>query len=251
MSMAKKIKNVPALLFVVGAGMAATPAHAILVSGSWDPAFGSAFPNLGWRGEVTYDVPQVCFTQSATTITSGTTGPCSLANITLKGAKVDFYSVSAGVGAPTLGSLNWTNPGVPSINSMFFSGGLLTGATTGTFAALVGPTMSAFPKVDDFYWALDFDAGVTPGTAVSRLAYGTLECDSKEGCGEGDAGRYRFSSKGTSVVECEFEIKGWNTGGEAVVRFAPVGQVSEPATFALALAGLSFIGIGARRRRHT
>ena len=49
------------------AAAAAGPAQAVYVVGNWDPAYGSPFGNLGWRGVVKADVPASCLAQAAGT----------------------------------------------------------------------------------------------------------------------------------------------------------------------------------------
>jgi len=53
-----------ALMFAAGLAFSA-PSQAIIIVGAWDPAFGSAFPELGWRGEAKFFVPDACLAESA------------------------------------------------------------------------------------------------------------------------------------------------------------------------------------------
>ena len=41
-----------------------SPCNAVIVIGKWDPSFGPAFPDLGWRGEATFFVPDACLAKS-------------------------------------------------------------------------------------------------------------------------------------------------------------------------------------------
>ena len=51
-----------AMLFLSLAAMA--PARAAVIVGTFDPGFGGAFTNLGWRGSITLQVPDYCFTSA-------------------------------------------------------------------------------------------------------------------------------------------------------------------------------------------
>lgn len=69
----------------------ALPAHAVLYTGSWDPSFGSAFPDLGWRGEATFFVPDACLSLDGWV---QNTDSCSASQMQLVSAEVGFYSLS-------------------------------------------------------------------------------------------------------------------------------------------------------------
>ena len=45
-------------------------AQAAIYTGNWDPAFGSFFPDLGWKATATFDVPGRDAWPSATRATS-------------------------------------------------------------------------------------------------------------------------------------------------------------------------------------
>lgn len=74
------------LTFVVCA-----PSHAIYVVGKWDPAYGSPFTNLGWRGEVKVDVPAACLAQPGP---AGYPVAGLCAPVTVVDATVEFYDTT-------------------------------------------------------------------------------------------------------------------------------------------------------------
>jgi hypothetical protein len=57
---AQKVKLGAAVLAAAAALSIAVPAQAAIFQGDWDPAFGSDFPDLGWRGEVDVFIPNAC-----------------------------------------------------------------------------------------------------------------------------------------------------------------------------------------------
>ena len=57
-NIAKKLGGV----FVAATALMAGQAHGASFVGSWDPAFGSPFYNLGWEGTVQFTVPDQCLT---------------------------------------------------------------------------------------------------------------------------------------------------------------------------------------------
>lgn len=87
--LAKKVKLVAAAFTAVTAVVCTAPAQAALYQGSWDPAFGSAFPDLGWRGEATFFIPDACVDRSGLVFNFG---ECS--GMEISGAEVEFYSLS-------------------------------------------------------------------------------------------------------------------------------------------------------------
>ncbi len=91
LGLAGKLMRARATLLVV-AGLAFTaPAQAAIYSGAWDPAFGSAFPDLGWRGEARFFVPDACRTESGFVFNFE---PCSNLGMKILSAEVEFYKLS-------------------------------------------------------------------------------------------------------------------------------------------------------------
>lgn len=71
--------------------MAAVPAQAAIYVGDWDPAFGSDFPDLGWRGEATFLVPDACLATDGWVLNGNA---CSGFGMQLLSAEVEFYRLS-------------------------------------------------------------------------------------------------------------------------------------------------------------
>ena len=94
------LKRVSAAAGVASLVAFAGQANAASYVGSWDPAFGLDFPNLGWRGEAYFEIPKECLASDGIYTNFS---PCASANGGLKitGAKVDFYSVGS---PPAIGS---------------------------------------------------------------------------------------------------------------------------------------------------
>ena len=84
------VRGLLALALVVGV-TAVAPARAVTYVGQWDPAFGSDFPDLGWRGEVSFFVPNACL---ALTGFVSNANACSGFDMKFLGAEVEFYKVS-------------------------------------------------------------------------------------------------------------------------------------------------------------
>jgi len=79
-----------ALMFAAGLAFSA-PSKAIIVVGAWDPAFGSAFPELGWRGEAKFFVPDACLGESGLVFNFES---CSGGTMKVLSASVEFYKLS-------------------------------------------------------------------------------------------------------------------------------------------------------------
>lgn len=67
------------------------PAQGAIFTGAWDPAFGPAFPDLGWRGEAQFFIPDACLALSGLILN---TDPCSVSSMQILSAEVEFYRVS-------------------------------------------------------------------------------------------------------------------------------------------------------------
>lgn len=75
-----------------------TSAQAGFVRGSWDPAFGPAFPALGFGGTAEIFVPDACFTASLSNPAGTRIGDgagCSLGGMFLVNARVTLYDLAA------------------------------------------------------------------------------------------------------------------------------------------------------------
>ena len=114
----------------------APSAQAIQYTGAWDPSFGSAFPDLGWRGEATFFVPDACLSQSGWVFNFDS---CSSNGMKLVSAEVEFYRLSD----PTNTAFHETllfDVASPWVLSMKLENGLLTGVL-GTFNYFVPSTL--------------------------------------------------------------------------------------------------------------
>jgi hypothetical protein len=65
-------------------------AHAALIVGRWDPAFGAPYSNLGWRGSLTADIPDSCagFSLRGTNLLL----PLNCPSMNVLAADVEFYN---------------------------------------------------------------------------------------------------------------------------------------------------------------
>jgi hypothetical protein len=105
-----------------------TPARAISVIGKWDPSFGAAFPDLGWRGEATFLVPDACLGESGWVLNSDS---CSAFGMKIISAEVEFYKLSDPTNSAFQETLMFSTPS-SAVVSMELNGGLLEGVY-GTF----------------------------------------------------------------------------------------------------------------------
>lgn len=205
------------LLIALGGGAA----QAAIYVGTWDPAYGAPFTNLGWRGSAQYYVPNYC--EPPGTLDISNVADCGGAAAVVS-ASVELYDVAA-VGQPTLDTLVFT-PASLVVGTLRYVSGQLTELTTG-FSDLVGPVadLSAFgvsPTTDFF---LDFTL------AGPRLGWYETECNVNI---DGFAG--------PQDVQCG----GSNDGVNFPPRFA-ITEVPEPA--ALWLAGSALLALVPTRRR--
>lgn len=109
-------------------------AQAGLYTGKWDPAFGAAFPDLGWRGEATFFVPDACLANEGFVFNSGSCSGMALVN-----AEVEFYKLSAPGDAAFQETLLFSAPSTLVIG-MTISDGMLAGVL-GTFGYYVDSTL--------------------------------------------------------------------------------------------------------------
>jgi hypothetical protein len=87
----RKLKQALAALLVAAGFACALPSHAVIYIGAWDPAFGAAFPELGWRGEAKFLVPDACLAESGWVFNFES---CSGGEMKVLSAEVEFYKLS-------------------------------------------------------------------------------------------------------------------------------------------------------------
>jgi len=123
--------------FLVAAGLACVaPAHGATYHGSWDPAFGSAFPDLGWRGEATFFVPDACLAESGWVFNFES---CSNGAMKVLNAEVDFFKLSDPTNPAFQETLEFADP-TSLVERMRIENGTLTGLFA-TFDYFVASTL--------------------------------------------------------------------------------------------------------------
>jgi hypothetical protein len=137
LGLAEKLKRAHATL-LVAAGLACTaPVQAAIYQGAWDPAFGPAFADLGWRGEARFFVPNACLAESGLVFNSDS---CSNFGMKILSAEVEFYKLSDPTNPAFQETLSFNVPS-PFVDSMKIENGSLTGLF-GTFNYFVPSTLA-------------------------------------------------------------------------------------------------------------
>lgn len=208
--------SIGAAIFVLGAVAGVGSAQAAVYSGSWDPAYGSFFPSLGWKAAATFDIPASCLSQPNGTYND--VGNC--AGFSVLSANVSFYNVAAP--GTILESFNLGT--TVDINGLVIAGGQLVGINTGYFGAFV-PSAGSLPIAGGGTYA--FSLILFNGT-LAQLVY-TNPTTASPLCLQPTAGVCGFSANA------------------AVGTITPA--IPEPQTYALLLAGIGAVGWVARRRR--
>lgn len=228
--LAKKLKHASAMV-----GMAATlvfsgQAHAVQFVGEWDPAFGSPFTELGWRGEATFEIPAACLSLNGNVWNND---PCSANGMKILSAEVEFYDLDTP--SVTAETLFFDIPST-TVLSMTVTGGVLSGVN-GLFPYF-RPSNLAIAGHSDFQ--LSF-VDLTPGLAAifgqpedpfALLAYILPSCD------HGFLFCKAFGKAGFSDVQTA-------GGGDTFLTFR---AVPEPGSLALMLPALGLLALVRRRK---
>ena len=203
------------LLSAAAALGSAGSAQAALYTGKWDPAYGGIFPDLGWEASALFDVPASCLA-IGTGNNIPISGPC--AGFDVLSAEVSFYNVAS---PGTILNSYALDPNV-IVNGINLVGGHLAGIDTGFF---------------DFFVSELAIAG-SGQYGFSLILFG------------GTQAQLIFANPPQTSPGCALlPVPGANCGISANAANGVFMPVSEPETLALMLAGLSGIGLVARRRR--
>lgn len=193
------------------------PSQAALVQGDWDPPYGAPFPDLGWRGTATIEVPLACLALSGTVVNDGSLCPLMTPVIAL----VEFFDLADPI--PTAETLDFG--GSVAVDRIFVSSGAVTAFALDSTALVIStsPLAVTSPAPGEqarFGLSIDFEDGLT--VAVLRW-----ETNPAAGGGQND-----------SAFPAHVRI----------TQLTGPSPVSVPATLALAVAGLALLGATRRRR---
>jgi len=200
------------------------PVQAAVYRGSFDPAYGPAYPTIGYRGFATFNVPNACLVGSfpntpGFTKVIDSSDPCALGAMSLVAAEVDFYLLSD-VSKTTIEALVFAPPGYTPdpVSAAYISHNPSTGLNevTGIDAVLFGPRAST--TLGGHLVEMAFN-----NTAVSLIDYAP--------------GGPRNASNPATFQEFK-----------DVTPTTTTSTVPEPATVGLVLAGLAAAGLMGRRR---
>jgi len=113
----------------LGLGLGAVgSSQAILITGAWDPVYGAPFDQgpevLGWRGTVTFDVPDACVVAGLVTTTT-------CAGMRLEEAQVVFYDVATDA---TVDTLDYESGDLGFFSILFGGAGQVLSLTSDFFA---------------------------------------------------------------------------------------------------------------------
>ncbi len=150
------------------AGVLTAPVQAAIYTGTFDPAFGGNFSDLGWRGTVVFDVPDDCLALGTASFTNS---ECLLTS--LVSAEVRLYDLPE-LQVPDVLDLS----GVFGINNITVA----SGSVVGIFASMIGnpgnwiaPAGTLSSPVVPFYTDYLYGLGLSGNTAILRANSTKLE----------------------------------------------------------------------------
>lgn len=209
----QKLKQAQAALLMAAGIAFSAPSQAVIVVGAWDPAFGPAFPELGWRGEAKFFIPDACLAESGWVFNFES---CSSGGMKVLSAEVDFYKLSDPTNPVFQETLLFNDP-TSLVLAMRIENGLLAGLYA-TFDYFVPSTLAiAGGPYTDFVLLFEDD--------LARMAFVSDPPNGPKTRGISD----RSTPDGSPFIT--FRV------------------VPEPGS--LVLAGLVLLGIGVVTRRRT
>jgi hypothetical protein len=234
------LKRVSAAAGVASLVAFAGQANAASYVGSWDPAFGSAFPNLGWRGEAVFVIPDACLAVDGI-YTNGST--CANGGLQITSAVVEFYNLSAppAIGSPigqnvtgVLDTLYFVQPSLTI--TMDVRGGELFGVI-GTFLTF---DTSSIPLVTAMGYngaSATFGLGFRDDPLFSGNAYyAQMGWTQDRPC--------RFFVHCTKFGKSDLQ----NSSGGSFLTFERILAVPEPGSLALLLPAIGMLAAFRRRK---
>jgi len=234
------LKRVSAAAGVASLVAFAGQANAASYVGSWDPAFSSAFPDLGWRGEAVFEIPDACLAIDGVYVNSNllNSNPSNCADgggLKIKSAEVEFYDVSA----PNivLDTLYFVEPSA-TITMEVKDGDLF-----GVIGAFLTFDSSSIPLISQWGWQ---GAGATFGLGFVQSPFPGGEYFAQMGWVQYRTCNfysYSFGCKQFGVSDLE------NQSGSSFLTFRQIGlEVPEPGSLALLLPAVGML-VAFRRRK--
>ncbi|MBL8305167.1 MAG: PEP-CTERM sorting domain-containing protein [Rubrivivax sp.] len=231
----------PALSLALAAWMA-SPAQAAVVVASFDPAFGAAIPNLGFRGTAEFSIADACFARTGLVLNSDA---CSGNTMRVLGAEVTFYNL-ADPETP-LQTSTWSGSSF-NVLAGLFAGGQLVGLDTTISLPLPVVIQQSGAQAVSFsgLMAVQFYSGQLGGEDDDEEEEGGYGA-------RGSLGAHSSSSSdpagGTRLFTCAVgSVGACNVLAQSNAATVSYETVPEPATALLALLALG-AGAAARRAR--
>jgi hypothetical protein len=238
-----KIRGFTVGMAAAGSLVAAVTADAAVYRGRWDPAYGAALPELGWKGVAEFEIAPDCL--------AGIVDDGWVSN--LVGACKNKLSINSA--AVTLYDLDATNGKLPDVTLSYSSASLKNGGnipfTLRMYVDVIDGQQSEIRAVEGGFW---FPENVTASFAVASGYKGALywlgfsgDQPNLENSTQAEARLASCSYKWASL-ECSVNNNDPSKGGVAAAM--TITPVPEPEAYMLGLASLAVIGVWNRRRRH-
>lgn len=234
-SATKSLKSFTTGLALAAAAFGMVPAHSAIIVGTFDPTFGPGVPNLGYRGQATFFVPDACFANLGFVSNPG--DPCSLGAMAVLSASVELYNINT-PGEPTVRTLAFNGAAytVSGVLMAFDSGtgqnevlGVATDLGIGVPTNLVDPGPDLLNPADDINFNGTFWLGFLASPRSATL----------------------YTCNPAALAPTEPPCPADSVGTSALTTFVRQRAVPEPGGIVLVLAALAAAGLARRPRCRT